>query len=119
MKDTIIFLIINIPFILAAYILLRDARRRLLTKPITIVIILMYVITIISSIAKLGDNFGWFQYFSMYVLIPLIYFYCKCHNYKSLNNSILASIFVVFPITIAVGAATLFVALMILPPDFR
>jgi len=79
----------------------------------------MYAITIFSSLAKLGDDFGRYQYFAMYAFVPLLYLYCRFDKYESLRKSLLSLLYIIFPLTIVAGVAALSIAFMVSPPDFR
>lgn len=119
MKDALAFIILHSHFIVFSFILLKQAKGKILTNYIIGLLLVFYSITILASLARAGDDFAWFHYFFMYAFVPFIYFYCKSTSYERYGKCIAISLFVVLPALALAGVATLFIALLVAPPSWN
>ncbi|PCJ55336.1 MAG: hypothetical protein COA79_21070 [Planctomycetota bacterium] len=114
LEDTLVFLLIHSPFIITMIISLKTGSNKNYKIPIFVIFISFYVITVLAYLAKGGDDFSFFHYFSFYFLIPLSVCFTTHKKDTNLFDSIAKLIGMAFVLGIS-GFITLFTALIFSP----
>lgn len=118
-NDVIPFLILHSHFLVSIAMLYRSAFKNSASKTVLAIIALFYFITILASLSSAGDDFGFFHYFSMYLLAPSFVYFSKYMNESFKFGEYLLHVFILVLLYAGAGVVTFLFTLISIPMDFR